>query len=374
VLLALSIASSTVKQAAKAPQSRSAWASVAREQPRDFRARHFFPFRRVSDAKAVEAFPACNQSLHCPLPLHAHANLSGIGAISRFPIVLRCLLRSAVVQRREPDCRSQAWAREEMMGRGGGARQAANATRDASRDVATTYDGGIVDPFPMYAQYRRSEPVIEGDILARYGVPSQADFANKGRKVFTVFRYRDVFDILRDHETWVNDILLDGLGAFVGELMLQAQDGQAHREIRSLIQPCFHPKAMAAWREKLAAVLETNFAQPLRARGSMELMEDLATPFPVWAIYSLFGFPDEPDLLDRFAGWALQLLSGPQADPDKAAITIPAARQAAENLYRNLLTIVADARAQGRGEGLIGLLLRPRRARWTTIVSPSWSE
>jgi hypothetical protein len=77
-----------------------------------------------------------------------------------------------------------------MMGPDGGERQAANATRDASRGVAATYDGGIVDPFPMYAQYLRAEPVIKGDILSRYGGPSQAAFANKGRNIFTVFRYR----------------------------------------------------------------------------------------------------------------------------------------------------------------------------------------
>jgi hypothetical protein len=114
------------------------------------------------------------QSLHCHLPLHAHANLSGIGAISRFTIALRCLLRSAVVQRRGPDCQSQADAREKMMGPDGGERQAANATRDASRGVAATYDGSIVDPFPMYAQYRRGEPVIEDWASARESTPASA--------------------------------------------------------------------------------------------------------------------------------------------------------------------------------------------------------
>ena len=55
--------------------------------------------------------------------------------------------------------------------------------------VSDTYDGtGVIDPFPLYAELSAATPVMDGDILARFGVPSQADYGNKGRRVFTLFR------------------------------------------------------------------------------------------------------------------------------------------------------------------------------------------
>ena len=43
--------------------------------------------------------------------------------------------------------------------------------------VTDTYDGtGAPDPFPLIAELRRTSPVMEGDILARFNVPSQADY------------------------------------------------------------------------------------------------------------------------------------------------------------------------------------------------------
>ena len=59
------------------------------------------------------------------------------------------------------------------------------ASDAAFRSVSATYDAhGVDDPYPLYAKARRECPVMEGDILAQYGIPSQADYANRGRQVF----------------------------------------------------------------------------------------------------------------------------------------------------------------------------------------------
>src|SRR3546814_5309010 len=69
--------------------------------------------------------------------------------------------------------------------------------------VSDIYDGvGVADPYPLLAELRHETPVMEGDILARFDVPSQADYANSGRPVYTVFRYEDVMKVLRDPENW----------------------------------------------------------------------------------------------------------------------------------------------------------------------------
>src|SRR5690554_4640030 len=108
--------------------------------------------------------------------------------------------------------------------------------------VSAIYDGaGLDDPHSLYARLRATSPVMEGDILARYGVPSQADYANRGRKVFTLFRNADITEVLRNDKLWTTELLTDGLGSFFGDMFLSGRSGAAHRSLRNLLQPCFAP-------------------------------------------------------------------------------------------------------------------------------------
>src|SRR3546814_16946169 len=82
---------------------------------------------------------------------------------------------------------------------------------DDFMSVSDIYDGvGVADPYPLLAELRHETPVMEGDILARFDVPSQADYANSGRPVYTVFRYEDVMKVLRDPENWHSSLNADG--------------------------------------------------------------------------------------------------------------------------------------------------------------------
>ena len=48
--------------------------------------------------------------------------------------------------------------------------------------VSDTYTGTLTEkhPYPMYKELRENQPVMDGDILAKYKVPSQADYAMQG--------------------------------------------------------------------------------------------------------------------------------------------------------------------------------------------------
>ena len=63
--------------------------------------------------------------------------------------------------------------------------------------ISEMFGADIEDPHALYREYRQSQPVMEGDILARFNVPSQADYSNLGREVFTLFKYQDVLAVLR---------------------------------------------------------------------------------------------------------------------------------------------------------------------------------
>lgn len=232
---------------------------------------------------------------------------------------------------------------------------------EAFKAISTIYDGaGLLDPHGLYAKLRAATPVMEGDILARFGVPSQADYGNKGRKVFSVFRYDDVMNILRDDKSWSTDLLMDGLGTFLGDMMLSARDGDSHQQLRTILQPSFAPSLLKRWKDNLILpMLEAEFGARLRPRGKAELIGELALPFPVRAIYAVLGFPENPESAAQFADWALRILAGPQVDPEKAAITMPAAFKASQDLYDHVSAIVAERRRTGaEGDGMINALIR----------------
>lgn len=231
----------------------------------------------------------------------------------------------------------------------------------AFRSVSATYDADdLPDPYALYAEARRNDPVMAGDILARFGIPSQADYANSGRQVFTIFRHADVKAVLQDDVTWSADLLADGLGTFLGEMFLSARDGRQHRLLRGLLQTCFAPDALKRWKETLIApLLARDFGDRLRGLGRAELLRDLALPFPIRAIYTVLGFPDDPASAARFADQALRILNGPQIDPAKAAASMARAFEAAGELDESVKAIVREKRkAGGEGDDMIARLIR----------------
>lgn len=231
----------------------------------------------------------------------------------------------------------------------------------AFRSVSATYDGGgVADPYPLYAEARRSQPVMDGDILARFGIPSQADYANTGRQVFTVFRHADVRSVLQDDRLWSTDLLKDGLGTFLGEMFLTARDGEPHRSLRALLQTTFAPDAVKRWSDNLIKpMIARDFGEPLAPKGGAELLRDLALPFPIRAIYTILGFPDDPEAAARFADQALRILNGPQTDPAKAEQAMADAFRAAEELDGSVQEIVRAKRKAGAdGDDMIARLIR----------------
>ena len=226
--------------------------------------------------------------------------------------------------------------------------------------VTDTYDGiGAPDPFPLVAELRQTSPVMEGDILARFNVPSQADYGNQGRKVFTVFRYQDVLKVLRDPVNWQSYILADGFGSAVENLLLTAMDGEDHRKFRTLISPPFAMGLIRSWNETLVRpIIMNSYIDRLRPLGKADLVRDYGLQFPVQVAYALFGFPDDRDATTKFATWALQILSGPQKDPAKAAASQAVAYQAATKLYEHMLPVVIARRAEQRvSDDLLGFLI-----------------
>lgn len=227
--------------------------------------------------------------------------------------------------------------------------------------VSATYGSTIIkDPYPMFKELRQTMPVMQGDILAKYGVPSQADYAGGGRKIYTLFRHSDITAVLRDPENFTCRLLNEGQSVFWGEDIWTADDGQKHRGVRQMLQAAFVPSVLKRWQASaITPTIRDTFMAPLAPRGRADLVADFALPFPVRVIYSFLGFPNDPQAQENFATWALRILGGAQVDPERAKVAGPLAFQAARDLYAHIHKIVAQRRAAGReGDDFMGYLLR----------------
>ncbi|MRV70507.1 cytochrome P450 [Duganella sp. FT92W] len=223
--------------------------------------------------------------------------------------------------------------------------------------VSATFSGNVDDPFPIYRQHRLTNPVIEGDIVTQFG---SAGFtaASKPRPVYTLFKYHDVMAVLKDPKKYTSGFLMEGgMASFMDGFALTAMDGDVHRQARGLLQPCFAPNVLKEWRAtRIDPVICNDFVAPLVARGSAELVADMALMFPIRVIYDLLGFPaDDADGLARFASTALRVLGGVSPDPEAKK----AAMLAAKELYDDTLKVVQARRAAGAtGDDMISRLIR----------------
>lgn len=233
---------------------------------------------------------------------------------------------------------------------------------DEFAKVSDAFTGSGVNPYLLMRQLRETTPIMQGDLLAHFGSPSQADYGNKGWPVVTTFRYEDCMTILRDPKTFTSGLLMEGLGAFLEDAMLTAIDGEKHSRLRGVLQGAFAPAQVKKLHETMIRpVIVDEFVTPLLDQKKCDLVADFALLFPVRVIYEIMGFPNDPKAVEQFAAWALRILAGPQPDPELAKESMKAAFQAAQDLYDHVRPIVAARRAQGpEGEGadVIGHLLR----------------
>ena len=224
--------------------------------------------------------------------------------------------------------------------------------------VSDLFGTDIEDPHTLYAEYRRTMPVMEGDILASFNVPSQADYSNLGRQVFTLFKHRDVLAVLRDPATFTSTLLNEGLGQFLGGFLLTGMEDAQHKLTRNLLAPAFSPKAIQEWKALLTPVAK-EAVEAIAPRKRADLIAELLLPLPVRMIYEIIGFPKDEEQTQRFAACAMRILVGPQCDPEKARISMESAFKAAQELYDDTLDVVRRRRAEGSvGNDLIGYLLR----------------
>lgn len=230
------------------------------------------------------------------------------------------------------------------------------AVSSAFSSVSDSFSVGLNDPYPLYRQLRRESPVMEGDLMARFGVPSvHGEFAD--RPAFTIFRYADTMAILKDAKTYSSELIGKGLAPLVGDFALTAMGGEEHRKVRGLLQPCITIDKINAWKEDLfGPVMREKMVAPLAARGGGDLIAEFGLGFPIRVVYEVLGVMTDPETAEYYSALGLSILAALRRD---ATPEIRGeAMKASQVLYDAIRKIVEQRRADGAsGVDLISSLI-----------------
>jgi cytochrome P450 len=172
-------------------------------------------------------------------------------------------------------------------------------------------------PYPAYAQLRASSPVYE--------VPD--------RGIWMVTTMDLVLEALRDPETFSNAvhsgrrtepppevsaeveaIRADGLPYLAA---LGLNDPPTHARYRKLVTRAFMPRSLR-WMEPLVVAAARELASALPDRGTVDVVEALARPLPVYAISRVLGLSDAwRDDIARWSDAATATLGVSQMPPER---------------------------------------------------------
>lgn len=187
-------------------------------------------------------------------------------------------------------------------------------------------------PFEWYATMRQEAPV-------RY---------DPQREVWDVFRYEDVDRVLTDHEVFSTEVDDDDQ-SLVSKTMARS-DPPDHERLRGFVADQFTPGEMREFRPRIEDVAD-ELLESLADANRIDIVDDIAYPFPVIVIAELLGIPAERR--ERFKAWSDAVITRPNEDTDAA---LEANQNRLERALREMGTYFSDLlteRADGDGDDLV---------------------
>jgi cytochrome P450 len=142
----------------------------------------------------------------------------------------------------------------------------------------------MADPYPFYAHLREHEPVCRVE------------------EFVAVSRYADLVSLLRDpagftstHGNTREDM------PHVADTTMITSDPPKHTDLRQLVNRAFTPKMVATLEPRVRAVTDA-LLDAVVARGSFDVIRDIAYPLPVTIIAELLGV--DPEHGEDFKRWS----------------------------------------------------------------------
>ncbi|MCH8849437.1 MAG: cytochrome P450 [Chloroflexi bacterium] len=170
----------------------------------------------------------------------------------------------------------------------------------------------VANPYPMFKQLREQNPiqrmeVLDGWVLTRYDdvvrVLKDSRFSADRRNARTPL----MAEALKAQEE---------MGPVANTQTMLSADPPEHTRLRGLVSKAFTPKVVDNMRVHIQDIV-AGLLDEVQAKGSMDLIEDLAYPLPVIVIAEMLGVP--PEERDTFKRWSDDLVANmgaPGMTPD----------------------------------------------------------
>ncbi|CAM5388166.1 cytochrome P450 [Mycolicibacterium aubagnense] len=146
------------------------------------------------------------------------------------------------------------------------------------------------DPYPIYAELRRSAPVAY--------VPAV--------DLWFVTRWKDVETVGKTPDIFSNVVGTSPVERSFGKPTILTTDGEVHRELRTGVDPKYRPRTVAGYAGDLVRGIADPLLDELAKRGSAELMAEYFEPVSTLALAHSMGLydVDVPTLRRWFYGLA----------------------------------------------------------------------
>src|SRR5215472_17360645 len=146
----------------------------------------------------------------------------------------------------------------------------------------------LQNPDPSYRQMREQQPV----------------FYQHEQDAWQVFRYADVERVFTDSQTFSSRT---PCCPFTTDFhSFYRMDPPELQQYRSLVSPPFTPLAVARLTDRMRGMVAA-LLDRMADRGQMDVMADLAFPFPLRVMADLLGLPLQDE--ERYAAWS-QAITG----------------------------------------------------------------
>lgn len=156
--------------------------------------------------------------------------------------------------------------------------------------------GGVQNPYPHFAKMREKGAVHKVALRPREAVVGGAvkggDNSGELGHAYTVVRYPECMQVLRDDETFSAKGYAASMGVMLGHSII-SMDRPEHTKYRSLIQQAFSRSAMQRWEHDLILATVDQYLDPLIEAGRADLVKAVTFPFPMQVIGGMFGLPAE---------------------------------------------------------------------------------
>ena len=218
---------------------------------------------------------------------------------------------------------------------------------------------------PLFGHFRPFSPEHRRDPYATWRAVREAGPIYRSRVfgTYLVTGYDDVLHMLRspDFSSDRSDVpfvrlmarMAKGQPDFKGmiERNLLAIDGAEHRRLRGLVSKAFTPRRVAALRPRLEQTVD-EILDRAGEKEAIEIVRDLAHPFPVIAIAELLGVP--PEDRDRFRAWSSQLVQ--LLDPFQGSGGAAPMSRATHEIFEYFRPLLRDRREHPRDDLLSAML------------------